>query len=183
MTGTAETQLSVFSKLALIVVSSLSGHRTISMSRDGAGTSGGCQWRIDSSAAGSNQNLIKSNVASIGESTSALSTNTVYMVGVSYDASGNFAFYVDGKADGSGTNAQTFTHGSFQLGHNSTLFSNDEYFAGDIITYGEWSVAQPAAWFEEMFATPYAFLEPVIRRRWFVPAAVTGNPWYAYAQQ
>lgn len=52
--------------------------------------------------------LDKQNQVNIATSTTAVSNYVWTHVGLSYDASGNYAFYVNGVAAGSGTNLQTF---------------------------------------------------------------------------
>lgn len=84
----------------------------------------GLQLRINSS----NQlELLKIGIASIGTSTGTLTNGTTYSIGVTYDASGNYAFYINGVLSGSGTNLQAITFtGNARLGDKQSL----EFYAG-----------------------------------------------------
>jgi hypothetical protein len=91
-------------------------------------------------------NLVKSSVVSIGTSTTALSsTSAWYHVGVTYDSSGNYVFYFNGAADGTGTNNQTFTTCTARLGIESTADSLggaiDEVRKSNVVRGGDWFVA------------------------------------------
>lgn len=66
---------------------------------------GGILFRINAG----HLELLSSQVVSIGTDTTTLVANTNYIVSVTYDASGNWAFRVNGTAGASGTNVKTFT--------------------------------------------------------------------------
>ena len=168
-------QLSVFSKAALIIPKvDFSINRTITCTQDTASAGGGCQYRVQTTGT---QQLVKSRTVNIGNSNTALTVNIAYAVGCTYDASGNFVFYLNGKPDGTGTSAQTFTHGPFQFGHNSSGGAgNDEWFAGNIIYYGEWNVVKPAAFFQFLASEPYTILRPKLAVRYFFHPAVAAAP-------
>jgi len=52
----------------------------------------------------------------MGTATTALAQNTLGQLSATYDSSGNFAFWLNGAANGSGTNLQTFSAGSSAIG-------------------------------------------------------------------
>ena len=57
-------------------------------------------------------------------------------------------------------------------------------FSGPLFAAGIWMRALSQAELLWLHAEPYAMLRPIVRRRYFVPAAaVAGNPHYAYQQQ
>lgn len=73
--------------------------------------------------------LLKSSAANIGESTTANSTTVASLSAVTYDSSGNYAFFTNGAANGSGTNNQTLTASTaIYVGNRQTA----ENFLGDI---------------------------------------------------
>lgn len=85
----------------------------------------GFSFRINSS---DQVELLKAGVISIGTSTGVLDKK-YHSVAVTYDASGNYVFYIDGVYSGSGTNLQTITFtGNCQLG----VSAGGEWFKGNI---------------------------------------------------
>lgn len=60
--------------------------------------------------------LIKAGVAAIDYSSGTVPDTTWTMVTVTYDVSGNYVFYINGSASGSGTNLQTFLNKSILIG-------------------------------------------------------------------
>ena len=104
----ADGTLKPFSLFAVIKVADLSTTRTLIGSWNGTNNSiasGGISIDL---ATASKTRFLKAEVVVIGTSTTAPTTSTL-IVGVTYDGSGNYAFYKNGAADGSGTNDQTFT--------------------------------------------------------------------------
>lgn len=84
-------------------------------------------WRIDVTTG--KQALGITGTALVGNSNTAVPLNQWSHVAVTYDGSGNFIFYYNGTADGSGTNNQTVTNTeAIQIGKYSTNAS----FAGNI---------------------------------------------------
>lgn len=81
--------------------------------------------------------LLKATVAVIGTATTTLSTGTFYKIVVTYDGT-NYAFFVNNVADGSGSNAQTFSDPVRYLGVRSLV---SEPFAGFIAHQGLYDVA------------------------------------------
>jgi len=72
--------------------------------------------------------LNKTGVTTIGTSSRTIPINRWSHVAVTYDASGNYAFYINGKIAGTGTNVQTFTWGNYYIGSSAT----SEFFTGQI---------------------------------------------------
>ncbi len=73
--------------------------------------------------------LLKQGQVSIGSSASTVPAGTWVFVAVTYDSNGNYVFYINGTAVGSGTNKQTFSYGTDheQLGKG---YDGVEYFNG-----------------------------------------------------
>ena len=72
--------------------------------------------------------LLKNGVAVIGTSSGTVTNGVWTHVAVSYDASGNYVFYINGSASGSGTNLQTFVEDRIVVGWQG----NSEFFNGII---------------------------------------------------
>ena len=97
---------------------------------------GAIEWRINS---GNNMQLEVNETLNIGASTQNLSTNTWYTVVVTYNTvSGAYAFYnASGgtlTAEGSGTNAQSFTQPTAIIGNAG--FGTSDYYNGQIAEIG-----------------------------------------------
>jgi hypothetical protein len=99
----------------------------------GSNGNGGPQFRIETDLS---INLLKQNIAGVGShSTTALTLNAWNHVAVTYDASGNYVYYVNGLASGSGTNLLAFSFTNYILGKKQ---SNLETLVGslsDVRTY------------------------------------------------
>jgi hypothetical protein len=80
--------------------------------------------------------LVRTDVSILGTSTTSLNTTNFYTIAVTYDgATGAYAFYLNGSADGSGTAATvTFAHFS-RIGARN---GNQSSFSGDIAYAGLW---------------------------------------------
>lgn len=74
----------------------------------------GIQFRT--SEGSGNLQLLKAQAVLIGSSSGGISATTWYHVAVTYDGSGNYVFYIDGAASGSGTSAQSFTSTDMLIG-------------------------------------------------------------------
>ncbi len=99
--------------------------RTI-ISGDG---SGGLQLRIDPKLTAN-----KATVAAIGSSNTSLSAGTAYRVALTYSGTGDWTFYLNGSADGTGTNDQTFSTPTVRIGRN--VNSEDMFgMIGEILIY------------------------------------------------
>lgn len=82
-------------------------------------------------------------VGDIGTSTTALNTTSFYTVAVTFDdATNNFAFYLNGSADGSGTQAASFAR---RLGGLGIRGGNLDRFLGDIAYVAYWNVVLGSA--------------------------------------
>jgi hypothetical protein len=60
--------------------------------------------------------LLKQGLAAIGSSTTSYTNSTWYIVIVTYDTDGSYAFYVNGSEDGTGTSDQTLTSRTTRVG-------------------------------------------------------------------
>lgn len=77
------------------------------------------------------QEGLRSRVAVIGTSTTAISTGTWYQVAMTYNGNtGAYAFYLSGSADGSGTNNVFLSANMGEIGRNGNTFS--EYWQTDL---------------------------------------------------
>lgn len=110
----------------------------------GATSAGGIEFRLDGS--NSKLDLLTNNIADMAHSTGTLSPNTWTHVAVSYDASGNYVFYINGAASGSGTNLQSFSSTGYYVGYdyngedlNGIL---DEFRFSNIVRSADWLAAQ-----------------------------------------
>lgn len=109
----ASVPLSIFA-----VLKGSGGFRTII-----GGNTGAVQWRIDD---GSRMQLLKSGMALIGTSTTALNSSTFYILDVHYSTP-NLSFFVDGAADGTASSAQTIVDLVTNVGSS---FNEGERFSG-----------------------------------------------------
>lgn len=116
-----------FTYVAVVNFSSLAGQETLI-----CGPSGSLQVRTNSSKL----NILKSAVADIGSASTTLSTSTWYTLGVTYDGT-NAAFYLNGSADGTATNAQTFTANVTKVWVNVT--NSGELMVGDLAEQLLWN--------------------------------------------
>ena len=85
------------------------------------------------------------------------------------------AIYLDGvsKASQSTGITRTAVSNNFALNHGSATNGDVQEVNLFAVLDAEWTAAQVREW----TTTPYAFLQPVIRRRWFVPAAGVATTW------
>lgn len=102
--------------------------------------------------------LIKQNVINIGSSTGTITNGVINTVGVTYDASGNYVFYINGKKDSFGTNNQTLTVTANYIGEQTG--GTPEYFKGHIFCFRTWN----------RILTPKEY------------ATLHSNPWVIYSQ-
>lgn len=92
--------------------------------------------------------LLQSNISNIASSTGAVPSGVFAHVAVTYDASGNWAFYINGSLSGSGTNAQGFSFSSnFYHGRQLT----GEYLNGVLDELGVWSRALSASEIAQLY--------------------------------
>lgn len=89
----------------------------------GPSASGGPQFRVSSAKL----QLLSSSIVSIATSTGSVTQSVWSHACVSYDASGNYAFYINGAPSGSGTNLKTLTlTGNFLFGAKASG-SSEQY--------------------------------------------------------
>ena len=120
--NTTDTWFAVVNQSSLVTANVILGND--------AGGTGVFEWRFDSSG---HQQLLKGRVAVIGTSTSTYSINHWYAIMVTYNQpTGDWVFYNCSAgscvADGSGTNAQTFSNGLDRIG----FYGSDGVFVGQI---------------------------------------------------
>lgn len=112
--------------VTLFAVASFDDYSTVGTIQ-GASASGGLQWRVAQTTGV--MDLVKQVTAGIGSSSTGLDTATFYILAATYDGVGNFAFYVNGAADGTGTNNQALTAArTLVLGRNAD--AGDEWLDG-----------------------------------------------------
>jgi len=157
----AAIQNDVFSIAARLVMTGTSGYRAFWGSVSGNPP----EIRVD--AGGNTITLLKQGIVGIGTSSGGLTAGVVSDVLVTYDAAGTVRFYIQGAASGTGS-----TLISFQTGQTMVIGrSPDGMFVGTVIHQFYWGnrvlTAQDAV---ELSGEPYAFLRPLLRRRYFMPA-------------
>src|SRR6266446_6293314 len=81
----------------------------------GCSAAGGLELRFNTSG---KQEALNANVVSIGTATNAESLNVAVDLGFTYNTSGNFAFYTNGIANGSGTNFTPFSASTVVVGES-----------------------------------------------------------------
>jgi len=122
--SSASLQSSVFTYTAWVKPIGTAGgnHRTII---GGSANNSDPQFRMDSS---NNLKLLKQDIAVIGTSVGTIPNDQWSHIAISYDSSGNYIFYINGTASGSGTSLQTFTFSNFYIGHRGGTMA--EIWAG-----------------------------------------------------
>jgi hypothetical protein len=76
--------------------------------------------------------LLQESIALVSSSSGSVTASAWHFVAVTYDASGNCVFYIDGAAAGSGTNLQSFYSNPIYLGANGNNGSIAEFFSGGL---------------------------------------------------
>ena len=116
-----------FTYAFVLKVTSFAAYRSIVGGADG--TQGGIS--IDVEQTTGKIRLLKEDMVLIGTSTGALVAAQAHVLVVTYDGSGNYVFYIDGTAAGSGTSDQTFTagDGATSIGRST---GNSIPFLGDM---------------------------------------------------
>lgn len=104
--------------------------------------------RLNSST--SKIDLIAANVVGIASSTSTVTTGSWIQVGVTYDGSGNYVFYLNGASAGSGTSLHAFTFavGNAKIG---TELSNSENLNGSMDLLYTWNTIKTGAEFSTLW--------------------------------
>ena len=98
------------------------------LSGNGNGGAEGIGYRLDGGN-GNRQTLTKNNVVDIGTSASATASGDFHLFGVTYDGT-TARFFLDGVADGTAVNSQTFNTGIFHIGIQAGTGAGG--FSGDI---------------------------------------------------
>jgi len=106
--------------------------------------------------------------------TSAITTNTwthLLCVNDSADGSAGKQIYVNGvsAASGGGVSIVTGIPTLLGLGHTTSFAGAAQNFDGQLDHVSIWDRGLSAAEARALYADPYAYLRPVIRRRYFVP--------------
>lgn len=104
----------------------------------GPSSSGGYQLRIDLNS--NKITFLKSQVTGLTPSNSQCLIEDV--AGFTYDASGNYVYYLNGAADGNGTTDLTFTSSNLYIGGSS---SGEEYFDGYMFAISVYDIVLTAA--------------------------------------
>jgi hypothetical protein len=89
------------------------------------GSANGMQFRISSAE---KINLTKTGTADIATSTGAITVGEWVHIAASYDASGNYAFLINGSASGAGTNDMSISVTDTAIGRRTSA----EYFDGNM---------------------------------------------------
>lgn len=150
-------QSSVFSRIAVVRINSLSQNGTISNSRP-SNLSNGAQWQLRTTG---DIGLNKANVVQIAVTTGlGLVVGGTYVLGLTYD--GTVAnLYSNGKKVGTGSSAQTFTHDTFaSFGVRNT--PNGEQAFLDFSLHVDFNVALPEAEMKLLTSNPWQLFEPEI---------------------
>jgi hypothetical protein len=106
-------------------------------------TNGGPQFRVSDD---DYLELLEQNISIIA-STDPLTEGIWQHVAVTYNASGNYAFYVDGQLATSGTNDKTLVFSSTTFGGKS----DGEWFYGLMDEWGIWDVVKTASEISELY--------------------------------
>jgi len=94
---------------------------------------------------------------------------------ITKDASGNFTLFLDGVSDGTGVDAATLgSDPAIPLTLGAWIGDGLQYSVSDISFLHLLAIQFSAEDAFRFHVTPYAMLEPVVRRRYFVPAAAGG---------
>lgn len=124
-----------FTAFAVVKVGAGGSYMAIMSAYDplAGGATQGMEWRINPSG---NQELLKQETALIGASTTALTPGTWVKLIVTYSETGEYTFYLNGVADGTGTNDQTFVAGT-ETALGSIGLGSTEFWNGDMAAVGK----------------------------------------------
>lgn len=87
-----------------------------------------------------NLELVKSAVSLVATSTGTVTDATWTMVSITYDTSGNWVFYINGSASGSGLNLVTFANENAIIGcHETNIPTYSDFFLGAIDEFYIWN--------------------------------------------
>jgi hypothetical protein len=161
-----------FSVTALVVPTAVTGNPSITGAYTGnnGNASGAFQFGLNTS----NQLFVnRTNQVAMGNSTTTVALNVVSHVGVTYDASGNLIFYVNGVAGGTASSSQTFT--TTYTGAIGFDDSNPQSpWIGQIVEIKYHARLLAAGEMAQLATEPFAMLRPVVRRQYYqAPQAVS----------
>jgi len=97
----------------------------------GPNLSSGLEWRMNASGA---MELLSSGASSIATSTAGATANVASVVEASFDGT-TYAFWIDGTAKGTGSNATSFTARTLNLGVQDSDSTKDDGMTGSIGEY------------------------------------------------
>jgi hypothetical protein len=167
-------QVPIMSVSAWVSVSSTVSTRAIF-----GGEGSGSMEFLQPSAARTLQ-LIFTGAAVIGTSTGSVPTGGVHHVGCSYNSvSGAWAFYIDGRQDSTGVQAETLGTGSIaKIGCTSGPFGPGDPWQGTISNVNIYNRVLSRDEFFILYSNPFGMLRPVARRvfRGTLTAAATYTP-------
>jgi len=93
--------------------------------------------------------LVKLDIADIGATASTISTSSWGFYVITYDGT-NWKWYINGRLDNSGSNAQTFTYGNRIFGKYST--SSAIFYQGALDEFQIYNVVKDAQWVRRQYA-------------------------------
>lgn len=96
-----------------------------------------------------------------------------YHVAGGWDFGGAYgsAIFVNGIREATGAGVEAVGSSTLRIGADEF----DQDFSGDIEYFRSWTVALPTHYIAWLAAEPYAMLRPIVRRRYFVPAAAAAG--------
>lgn len=157
----------VFSVAARFLVTGTTGYRGLLGETSSAASQ---ELRVNNSS--NTVSLMKQNTAQIGVTSGSVVANVVTDLVVTYDAAGNLTFYLQGVLDSTSLNLLTFGATTEPCLGNSA----DGVLTGSIVHFYYYqNKILTAADALQLSAEPYAFLRPIIRRRYFAVAAAGGG--------
>lgn len=164
--STSRINVPIFTRSALVFANSLSAFNSII-----SDNTGGAEFRINSSSG--ILELDVTGTALIGTSSSAVAVGTWTQTAVTYDSAGNYAFYINGKLSGSGTNLKSFTMpqrmaigGAFSNGFNTNNFN------GLIAQAAVFNRALSGQEVFQLHQEPFSMLRPQARRTYSIIVTV-----------
>jgi len=76
-------------------------------------------------------------VGNVAQSVNSVPLGVWTFLAITYNASGNYVYYINGKIDSSGTNLQSWSFGNLVFGKNGT--QNSEFFGGLMDEFAQFS--------------------------------------------
>jgi hypothetical protein len=146
-TATPKNSGTPFSFESLIKPASVSANAAIIANQSDTGARGP-EFRVNSSA---QLELLEQSVVSIGYSTTTLTVNLWAHVVVTYDASGKYVFYINGRNAGSGNNLQSLSYTNWYIGQQPT----NEWFNGLILYTRMWNRILTFQEVKQLYTNPW----------------------------